>query len=137
MAGVVRDGKVSLEKPKVSLYVRLGIDPNDAATKDDKFQLSSTDGGSYQQTKTVRDDLVKGDRCVDLIFTGIRPDLKYSLKIDPGKEGEPYFIFEDLPYREIAELFGEEQERPEDESQEEEEEDELKGWGEWIEDWAK
>ena len=61
MAGVVRDGKVRLEKPKVSLYVRLVIDPNDAATQDDKFQLSSTDGGSYQQTKTVRDDLVKGD----------------------------------------------------------------------------
>jgi hypothetical protein len=105
MASIIRNGSVVLAKPLFSFYVRLPIDPADAASIDDKFELTSSDG-SYRQVKTIRDDLIAGDRYVDLLFTKMRPDAKYSLQIDPGKEGDPYFLFKDIAYPKLATLFG-------------------------------
>jgi hypothetical protein len=85
------------------LRVRLAIDPNDAKSFDDRFTLKSTNG-AYSQTKTIKDDLERGDRVVDLRFTGMPRDLDYSLEVDLGKEGAPQLAFENVPYRELAGL---------------------------------
>lgn len=113
MASVIRNGTVVLARPWVSLYLRLPIDPSVAASLDYRFELTGG-GGSYRQAKTIHDDLVAGDGFTDLIFTRMRADWKYSLRVDPGKEGDPYFLFEDVPYPGLAKLFGPEEERVEE-----------------------
>jgi hypothetical protein len=60
------------------LRVRLPIDPNDARTKDDESTLiGSADVASpvYSKMKTTGDDLIPGDACIDLLFTGLGPDV--------------------------------------------------------------
>jgi hypothetical protein len=80
--------------------VRLDIDPNNAKSMDDKFRLFSTDN-SFEQIKTIRDDVTPGDKYVDLIFTNVPRALRFSLEIDPGKEGTPFLLLEDAPYSEL------------------------------------
>jgi len=86
------------------LRVRLDVDPADARTCNDRFTLrgSGPSGLRYEQVRTVRDDLVPGDHAVDLLFDGLVPDLSYSLEIDPGRQGKPYFAFEDVSWSRLA-----------------------------------
>jgi phage protein D len=91
---------------KNKLIVQLGINPNDSETQDDKYTLYSTDDSKkYKQVLTVKDDKVPGDKLLDLHFTGIKTDLNYTLEIDPGMEGSPYNLFEDIPYEELVGNF--------------------------------
>jgi len=104
--GVVRDrqsGRAGIGlATRTRLRVRLNIDPELAESHDDKFILFSTDAGSaYRQELTISNDLVAGDECVDLEFTGIPYGLSYSMQIDPGAEGKPYFWFKDKPLSEL------------------------------------
>ncbi len=79
--------------------IQLDIDPDEAASADDTFTLFSTDSGqSFKQTKTIKDDKVSGDDYVDLTYIGLKRDLSYTLEVDPGKEGDPYMIFENKPF---------------------------------------
>ena len=39
---------------------------------------------------------------VDLAFAGVCPSQRYTLTVDPGAEGEPYTVFENKPWNEIA-----------------------------------
>lgn len=88
-----------------ALHVRIQIDPKKPSSWDDRFVLEmSWKGKRLKQTKTVRDDKIDGDDFVDLVFTRCKEDATYSLKIDPGSEGSPYFMFRDVPY---SELFSE------------------------------
>lgn len=84
------------------LRLRIDIDPDDSDNWDDRFKLFSSDS-SYCQTKTVKDDQIKGDEYVDLHFTDMDQTLSYSLEVDSG-EGETCLVFEDLPYAEIFEF---------------------------------
>lgn len=87
-----------------SLAIQLDIDPNEAESTDDKFTLYSTDEAkTYSQEKTIKDDKVDGDNCVDLKFTNLKPDLSYTLEVDPGEEGEPHYVFEDRTFGEWME----------------------------------
>ena len=82
-----------------ALAIQLDINPDEAASKDDKFTLYSTDEAkTYSQEKTIKDDKVDGDEYVDLKFTDLKPDLSYSLEVDPGEDGEPYYVFEDRSF---------------------------------------
>ncbi|MFC1705250.1 hypothetical protein ACFL59_00325 [Planctomycetota bacterium] len=77
----------------------LEIDPDDKTAADDVYTLSSTDDQkTYCQKKTIRDDKVPGDGSLTLTYTDLNPDLSYSLLVDPGAEGDPYHLFEDVPY---------------------------------------
>jgi len=78
------------------LEVEVAVDPADPATHDDSFTLRSADG-AYEMKKTVADDVKPGDQVVTLRFTGVEPAAKYSLEVDPGAGGEPYFLFVDRP----------------------------------------
>ncbi|MBN2532393.1 MAG: phage late control D family protein [Spirochaetales bacterium] len=90
----------TLSFPTIELH--LEIDPNNAESIDDKYILFSTDDNKYfKRTFTVKDDKIPGNEYVDLFFPGIDPQLNYSLKIDPGAGGEPYFMFENMSYDEL------------------------------------
>lgn len=96
-----------LEMPKdadmPSLIIELEIDPEDVAATDDAYTLFSADPGkSYSKTLTVKDDTVQGDDMVSLRFEKIKPDLTYSLEIDPGADGAKYLMFENIPYSELS-----------------------------------
>ncbi len=82
-----------------TVWLRLDIDPDDDDNQDDRFTLSADDG-SYSQTLRVCDDKVDGDDCVDLEFTGVDPECRYSLQIDPGDRA-PYYVFRDVPFAEL------------------------------------
>jgi hypothetical protein len=91
------------EQPAYTLHVRLEINPNDKATIDDKFTLIGGDPAAreYEQVKTARDDSVDGDDYLDLVYTDLLPDMPYWLEVDPGKEGEKYFAFENMPWSQV------------------------------------
>jgi hypothetical protein len=83
------------------LFLRLTIDPNKTESENDTFRLFSTDTAkTYEQTKTIKDDMKPGDNFVDLVFTGLDGKLSYSLEIDEGPEGKKMFLFENLRLRE-------------------------------------
>ena len=107
MPRIARHQLNTLSPKPPGLYVRLCIDPNDSATEDDRFRLFATDR-SYEQAKTVRDDLEPDDRFVDLLFTDLKEKLNYSFEIDPGKDGEAYLLFEDVPFEKLNNEFSDE-----------------------------
>jgi hypothetical protein len=86
------------------LAVRLPIDPSKASSLDDRFILTIDNNGAKSQiVQTVRDDHIPGDAYVDLVFTRLWPDARYTLTVDPGAEGKPYNVFEDRPQAELFE----------------------------------
>ncbi len=98
-----------IEVMNYKLRLRLEIDPNEVSSVDDRFTLfggKNVDSRDYQQVKTTEDDLVEGDDYVDLCFTDLIPDLNYWLEIDPGKEGEKYYAFENEPWSRIKRMVG-------------------------------
>lgn len=103
-----------------NLYVRLDINPSDAVSQDDKITLYSTDSlESYKKTVTVKDDYVSGDDYVDLLFEDLNKELKYTLEVNPGEEGEPYTVFKNVSFIKLSDLSP-----PSEEDNESEEEDE-------------
>jgi hypothetical protein len=83
----------------------LDIDPREKKSLDDRFTLSSTDG-SFSRTLTVADDASPDNEQVELKFEGLDMQLRYTLEVDPGKEGSPYKVFEDRPFDELADHGG-------------------------------
>ena len=75
--------------------ITLEIDPNNPESNDDKYTLFSQDG-KYRQTLSSVDDRKKDDKFTTLHFSGIIDGLKYNLQVNPGKEGKPYFMFQDM-----------------------------------------
>lgn len=124
------------------LHMRLLIDPAQAEHRDDTFTLKSSDG-SYERKLTVADDFVPGDEFVDLLFDGLKRSLKYTLEVDPGEQGEPHNLFEELSYQELLDFYSiiepgdtlepeeEEEESAEASGSETDWEDEGGGGSEW------
>jgi len=82
-----------------TLEVVFAIDPESAESQDDKFILYSTDDeNTYYQEKTPLDNISNGKGTTKIRFNGLPKELNYSLGVDPGKEGDPYLIFENKPY---------------------------------------
>ncbi len=94
-----------LEMPnsqEAKLTIHLEIDPNNPAVQDDTFTLKSADNDHfYSKTMTVKDDKISGDTSIDLEFDGLDQNMSYTLEIDPGKEGDPYTLFENIPFMEL------------------------------------
>lgn len=85
------EGPVFTVRGKTVLEVTFDIDPEDPTSRDDKITLSADDG-SYKKTLTCKDDVKAGDRKTTLRWEGLDTSKKYSLEVDPGKEGKPYFL---------------------------------------------
>ena len=96
----IAKSKASEKKPvdlkkTAKFTVRLHIDPTTKKAQDDRYILISDDE-SFQIIKTVKDDQIPGDDCLDLAFSGNEEERQYTLIVDPGKEGDPYLIFKDI-----------------------------------------
>jgi hypothetical protein len=101
----MKSGEISrLVHSSPILHLRLPINPAEASSKDDKFTLTSSDG-SYKKELTVKDDKVDGDAFVDLLFDNLKTTKAYTLEVDPGSEGGPYRLFEDIPYEELISYY--------------------------------
>lgn len=87
-----------------AVAIRLAIDPASAASRDDTFTLSSSDG-KYKKTLTVKDDKVDGDEFVDIVFDNLKTSQQYTLEVNPGAQGQPYKVFENLSYQELMEYY--------------------------------
>jgi hypothetical protein len=86
-------------KLKIPLRLRidLEIDPDDPFTYDDRVTVTGADGYSKMLgvvSDGKRDRFVKG--AVTLVFEGVKIGTKYTCKIDPSPQGEPYLLFKDL-----------------------------------------
>jgi hypothetical protein len=91
--------QIVLKKTRVDIE----IDPNESETADDTFTLFSTDvPSSYTAKKTVKDDKVPGDAMISLAFYSLPESLNYSMEVDPGKEGEKYLLFENVPFEHLG-----------------------------------
>jgi hypothetical protein len=89
----------------LSIRVRLAINPNDTSSRDDEFILHATRGSAAQKIiKTIKDDQVPGDNSVDLVYEHLWRDHRYSLEVNPGAEGEPYHVFQDVPLSQLLAL---------------------------------
>lgn len=102
----VRTGEFHVLKlDPLCFRVRLQIDPARLNSVDDRFTLTGRNKGGDEidkHVKTTADDLIRGDGYVDLLYMPVWPNLRYSLEVDPGKEGSPYLLFDDVPGQEIG-----------------------------------
>jgi hypothetical protein len=94
-------------KSQYAVVIRLDLPVPDARTDEERFTLTSSDG-SYEETKTPEDDLIPGDEFIDLHFSGLKKTKRYSLSVDPGNGDEPYMVFENVSYEDLAQLCAEE-----------------------------
>jgi hypothetical protein len=102
-SGVVKSGKANVVAVAFNTVLfELEIDPDAVSSQDDKYTLFCSDNKSiYNETKTVKDDNVPGDDFLTLKFTKLISDHNYTLEIDPGAEGEPYYLFENVPLEDL------------------------------------
>ncbi len=95
-----------LEMPtgnKVNFRITLQIDPDDENSQDDTIRLFSTDDAkTYGKTLTIKDDKVPGDNCLTLEFTELNENPAYTLEVNPGNQGNIYFLFENKTLEEIT-----------------------------------
>jgi len=91
---------VKKDRVPKELYIRIDVNPNDAATHDDKFIVTGSDG--YRCEKTIKDDQLPGDDFVDLLYKGLYEGETYSLEIIDAPGASPYSIFRDVPYEELV-----------------------------------
>lgn len=103
-----------------TILIELEIDPEELSSQDDKYILFCSDDKSiYNKTLTVKNDQIPGDKFLTLIFSKLVSGHSYSLEIDPGAEGEPYYLFENVPLEDLLsgkfryEGSGEEEKDPE------------------------
>lgn len=89
-------GSDELKMPRNNFYLRLDIDPNDIANSSETITLFSTDAAKkINIVKTIKDDILKSDTYLDLLFEELDPSLKYTLDINIGKDGETHQLFTD------------------------------------------
>ncbi len=96
---------IKVKSVGVSNYViieLLDTDPGDETVKDYVFTLRSADG-SYDKSQTVKDDVNKDNRYLELCYEALIPGLKYTFEVNPGDEDELYKILEDVSYDELVE----------------------------------
>jgi len=88
---------------KEVVWVRLEIHPEEAAACGDRFTLEGT--GGYRQTRTVADDRIPGDACIDLEFVDVDPSQHYRLSI-AAADGAGYAVFDRMPFGELESWDG-------------------------------
>ena len=123
-------GKKHLFRRGMIFAIDIFVDPKDAETQDDKYQLLNEDG-SVHQTRTVADDAKSGDEKLTLFFTGLENGSRYSLEIDQGGEGK-YYLFYKVLLDDLVDL-GKDPDLYEDESSSLDSLDDVKEFGQDVE----
>jgi hypothetical protein len=83
------------------IWIRMEIDPRARNQWEDQFKLWAP-GGAYESVKRAKDDMIRDNQTIDLLYEEINPELRYSLTVTP-KQGKPYTLFSN---RSFAELRG-------------------------------
>ena len=84
------------------LHVRLPVDPKKAESWDDRFILAIDFRGQRTEVvKTIKDDKVPGNDFLELVYPRMPAGARYTLIVDPGPEGRPYKLFENLRYEDL------------------------------------
>src|SRR5690606_24663262 len=108
-------GKEPVELPIApsdgELVLRLNLDPDDEANQDDRYVLEASGGGLPPQVTTAADAITPDDPFTDLLYVGLDRGLSYTLRVEQGldasgAQGEPYTVFEDVPFARLAGLVG-------------------------------
>jgi hypothetical protein len=88
-----------------TVMVELPIKSNDEnVDSDERYILFSTDENkSYYRELMVKDNKMSYRGKIVLEFLDPLPDLNYSLKVNLGVDGDSYFVFEDMPYKDLIE----------------------------------
>ncbi len=118
--------------PTYTLRVRLEIDPDEASSADDEFELFGLPPPRSRSveffppvTKTVADDKLDGDEYVDLEFYGLFDGPLYTLKVST-QEDIPYTLFDGASLAELSDyLVLEEDESGDDENEDQGDEEEF------------
>jgi hypothetical protein len=111
-----KEYKLKEFKGSITLIVELELDAGDLEAQDDKYTLyCSEDESIYKKTLNVRDDHVEGDKFLTLAFPGLVKDHRYTLEVNPGAAGNPYYVFEDVPLEELSDQIRYESGEPEEE----------------------
>lgn len=87
--------RITVKLERYQIKIRIHGNPAAPEKKDDSVTLETTDG-SYRKTLP----LAAGEPCdggVIMTFTGLKADKEYNLLIDPGAEGEPYYVIKNYP----------------------------------------
>ena len=79
------------------VYLRIHMDPAEAAQMKESFRLFSTDG-SFDKSEST--DRIPGDNYLDLLFEGVPTNLIYSLEVT-GPGITPYFLFQEVPFSQL------------------------------------
>ncbi len=93
---------VNIVQPAGAFSIDLFIKPDSLQARDDVYSLLLEDG-SVHQHRSVRDDAIKGDGKLTLVFRDLKPGRRYSLEIDQGGEGK-YFAFYKVPLQDLLRL---------------------------------
>jgi len=86
-------------KNRYRIVVHVNPDLPEAA--DDKFVLSTADG-AWSQTKTIRDDKLPGNATLELEYRDLPPGQTFTLTVDPGAQGGPYPLFQNVRFDDLA-----------------------------------
>lgn len=84
-----------------NIVLRLNISADQGVQCDDKYRLSVSDG-SYQCTKTVSADMIKGDSYIDLLYEELDTEKKYTLEHIDSHTGETYIYFNDISFLSLS-----------------------------------
>jgi outer membrane protein OmpA-like peptidoglycan-associated protein len=82
--------------PVGQLWIRFALSPDQAVTTRDQVRLFSA-RRDYDVSKDLSVSHVANDDTVDVPFDDVPTNGRYTLEIEP-EDGEPYFVFQDLPY---------------------------------------
>jgi hypothetical protein len=83
--------RISPKKKRFKVQFVVAFDENDPDQRDDMATLSADDG-SYESALAIAEGRsAPGGK--KLVFENVEPGKRYSLKIDRGPSGDPYFVF--------------------------------------------
>jgi len=93
---------VSKLKAPYEVIIDIQVDPEDLESTDDRFMLFSTDKPrTYERTLTIKNDLIPDDDFATLRYTGLDPNLSYTLEVDSGIGGSQYELLTDVAYADL------------------------------------
>lgn len=80
-----------------NIVLRLDISADQGVKSKDTYRLSTSDG-SYQCTKTVSADMVKGDTYIDLLYEKLDTEKKYTLEHTDSYTEETHSYFKNISF---------------------------------------
>lgn len=94
-------GEHTFTPNQTSLFLRLPLAALGPNTEEAKFRLTSKEP-KFDQTLTMKDDLIEGDEFAELLFEGVFSLGKFTLEVEPGGGKPKLVLFKDKSFLELA-----------------------------------